>query len=146
MAGEMIISIVTIILCAAAYVNAFTFPGGTSDGAPGAGVFPQALCAIIIALNVILIILEMMKKDKKQRGPMTEEHKDGLKRMVMMVAATAALVILWGMVHFIILCSLYLIVIGLILRQNMKTFIPGAIVSAVLVFFIFQNVLNVMLS
>ena len=77
---------------------------------------------------------------------MTEEHKDGLKRMVMMVAATAALVILWGMVHFIILCSLYLIVIGLILRQNMKTFIPGAIVSAVLVFFIFQNVLNVMLS
>ena len=56
MIGKLIISIVSILISAAAFINAFTFPEGTSDGVPGAGVFPQALCVIIILINMILIV------------------------------------------------------------------------------------------
>ena len=146
MTGEIIISMISILICAAAFVNAFTFPGGTSDGVPGAGVFPQALCVIIIGINLLLIVKAALKKEKPQKQPMTEAHKEGLKRMGMMVAATAVMIAAWGSVHFIIVCSVYLILIGFILKQNMKTFIPGAIVSSALVFFIFQEILNVMLN
>lgn len=77
---------------------------------------------------------------------MTEEQKEGLKRAGLFVAATIVMLILWGKLHFMILCSIYLIAIGLILKQKMKTFIPGAIVSSALIYFIFQQVLNVMLN
>ena len=45
-----------------------------------------------------------------------------------------------------VLCSLLLIGIGVVLKQNLKTFIPGAIVSSVIVYVVFQQLLNVMLS
>ena len=139
MIGEIIISLVGILISALAFINAFTFPGGTSDGVPGAGVFPQALCVI----NLILIVNALRKKTKME---MTEEQKEGLKRAGLLVAATIVMLILWGKLHFVILCSIYLIAIGLILKQKMKTFIPGAIVSSALIYFIFQQVLNVMLN
>lgn len=144
MTGEIIISITGIILCIAAFINAFSFPGGTSDGVPGAGVFPQALCIIIIVINLILIFRTW--KEKRPKEAMTEAHKEGLKRLGMLVAATAVMIALWGNIHFIILCSIYLIIVGLILKQNMKSFIPGAVLSSALVFFIFQQLLNVMLN
>lgn len=143
MIGEIIISLVGILISALAFINAFTFPGGTSDGVPGAGVFPQALCVIIIVINLILIVNALKKKTKME---MTEEQKEGLKRAGLLVAATIVMLILWGKLHFVILCSIYLIAIGLILKQKMKTFIPGAIVSSALIYFIFQQVLNVMLN
>lgn len=34
MIGEIIISLVGILISALAFINAFTFPGGTSDGVP----------------------------------------------------------------------------------------------------------------
>ena len=144
MIGKLIISIISILISIAAFVNAFTFPGGTSDGVPGAGVFPQALCAIIILINLILIVQTI--REKQPHVPMTEEHKEGLKRLTMLVAATAVMIVVWGHIHFVILCSVYLIAIGLILKQNMKTFVPGAIVGSAALFFIFQQLLNVMLN
>lgn len=144
MIGKLVISVISILISAAAFINAFTFPGGTSDGVPGAGVFPQALCVIIILINLILIVQTI--REKQPHVPMTEEHKEGMKRLGMLVAATAAMLVIWGHIHFIILCSIYLIVVGLILKQNMKTFVPGAIVSSAALFFIFQQLLNVMLN
>ncbi|MEY8337667.1 tripartite tricarboxylate transporter TctB family protein [Lachnospiraceae bacterium 62-35] len=144
MTGEIIISLISILISAAAFINAFSFPGGTSDGVPGAGVFPQALCVIIAVINLVLIFWEV--KEKKQKKPMTETEKDGLKRFGMLAAATAVFIAAWGMIHFVIICSVYLILVGLILKQNMKTFVPGAIVSSALIFFIFQQILNVMLN
>lgn len=143
MAGEMMISLISIVIAVLAFVNAFSFPGGTSDGVPGAGVFPQALCGIIIVINLLLIYFAW--KNKKPREPMTAEHKEGLKRMGLIVAATAAMIAVWGNIHFILLCSIYLILIGLILKQNMKAFVPGAVVSSALLYFIFRQLLNVMI-
>lgn len=144
MTGGIIVSILGIILSIAAFINAFSFPGGTSDGVPGAGVFPQALCSIIIVINLILIFWEW--KAKRPKEPMTEAHREGMKRLGMLIVVTAVMIAVWGSIHFIIICSVYLILVGLILRQSMKTFIPGAIVSSALVFFIFQQLLNVMLN
>lgn len=143
MTGGTVISIISIAISVAAFVNAFTFPGGTSDGVPGAGVFPQALCVIIIAINVILIIQNLRVKHPKTT--MSEEHKEGAKRLAMLVVATIVMLVLWGRIHFVILCSLYLISIGWILKQRMTPFIPGAVIGASFIYFIFQRLLNVML-
>ena len=145
MNGAIIISICSILISLGAFINAFSFPGGTNDGVPGAGAFPQAVCVVIILINIILIVREL--KAGRNTEPMSPERKTGLVRFGLMVAATAAFLLLWNTpVHFIILCSLYLIAVGAIMKQNLKLFIPGAIVSSFLIFFIFQRVLNVMLS
>lgn len=144
MVGEIVISLAAVIICAAAFINALSFPGGTSDGVPGAGVFPQALCAIIILINLILIF--RAARDKKKTEPETEEQKIGFRRLALIALCTAGFIVLWGSLHFVIICSVYLILVGLILKQNMKTFAPGAVVSSILVFYIFQEFLNVMLN
>jgi hypothetical protein len=144
MTGEISILLLGILISALAFINAFTFPGDTSDGVPGAGAFPQAICAIIIFINIILLINALRKKKKKVE--ISEEHKEGLIRIGFIAAATIVMLILWGKLHFIILCSIYMIVIGIILKQKMKTFIPGAIISSALIWFIFQRILNVMLN
>jgi hypothetical protein len=143
MIGEIIISLLSIIISALAFINAFTFPGGTSDGVPGAGVFPQALCVIIILINLALFVKALRKKTRVE---MTEEQKEGLIRAGLLVVVTVVMLVLWGKFHFVILCSMYLTSIGIILKQKMKTFIPGAIISSVLIWFVFQEVLNVMLN
>lgn len=144
MTGGIVVSSIAILISAAAFINAFTFPGGTADGVPGAGVFPQALCAVIALINLILIIQEIRNRSQEKR-PETEAHKEGLKRMVLLIVATIAFIAIWRYIHFAVLCSLYIVAVGFILKQKMKFFIPGAVVSAVLVFFIFHNLLNVML-
>lgn len=143
MNGGIIVSAVSIVLAAAAFINAYTFPGGTSDGVPGAGVFPQAICTLIILINVILIIGSLRKR--KDSAPISEEHREGRKRLGLFVGLTAVLLLVWGHIHFCILCAVYLTGIGWILKQKMKIFIPGSVVSAVLLYVIFHQLLNVML-
>ena len=77
---------------------------------------------------------------------MSKEEKGRLVKIAIIVILTALFLILWGKVHFVVLCSLLLIGIGVVLKQNLKTFIPGAIVSSVIVYVVFQQLLNVMLS
>lgn len=146
MIGEITISLIGMLISAGAFVNAFSFPHGTSDGVPGAGVFPQALCVVIFMLNLIVIINAV--KNRKGTGTikMTEEQKDKMMKIGMIVVAAALFLILWGKVHFVILCSLFLIAFGVILKQNMKFYIPGAIVSSAVVYVVFQQLLNVMLN
>lgn len=67
MSGEIIISLIGMLISAGAFVNAFSFPGGTADGVPGAGVFPQALCVVIFVLNVA-VIAKALKNRAKKRG------------------------------------------------------------------------------
>ena len=144
MSGEIIISLIGMLISAGAVVNAFSFPGGTADGVPGAGVFPQALCVVIFVLNVAVIAKALKNRAKKEE--LSKEEKGRLVKIAIIVILTALFLILWGKVHFVVLCSLLLIGIGVVLKQNLKTFIPGAIVSSVIVYVVFQQLLNVMLS
>ena len=143
MSGSIVISFFAILISAASFINAFSFPGGTSDGVPGAGVFPQAVCVIIALINIFLIMDELRKKHHE---PMRQERKEGLIRMLALAAVTLVFLILWHYIHFAVAASLFMTAVGFILKQNPKTFIPGSIAGSVLVYFIFQHILNVMLN
>ncbi len=117
---------------------------GLRTESPGQEFFPQALCVVIFVLNVAVIAKALKNRAKKEE--LSKEEKGRLVKIAIIVILTALFLILWGKVHFVVLCSLLLIGIGVVLKQNLKTFIPGAIVSSVIVYVVFQQLLNVMLS
>lgn len=144
MSGSTVISFFAILISGAAFINAFSFPGGTSDGVPGAGVFPQAVCVIIALINAFLIIDGLRKRHDPE--PMSRERREGLVRMLALAAVTVVFLALWQFIHFAVAASLYMTAVGFILKQNLKTFIPGSIAGSILVYIIFQHILNVMLN
>ncbi|MDD3361179.1 MAG: tripartite tricarboxylate transporter TctB family protein [Hespellia sp.] len=148
MIGEIVISGIAMIISALAFVNSFSFPGGTSDGVPGAGFFPQVLCVVIFVLNILVIIkaIQKLRKTENQRKPFTNEQKQGLIKIAIVIVATIVMIVLWGTIHFVVICAVYLCIIGVVLRLDLKKYIPGAVVASIAIYFIFQNLLNVMLN
>jgi len=146
MTGEIVISVSLMLLTAGAFVISLSFPSGTSDGVPGAGFFPQILCSVIFILNVLNIIQAIKKRKAKPEEAFTTDQITKLKQILVITLATVAMIFLWGSMHFIILCSFYLIIFNIVLKQSPKYYLPGSLATAIIIYIVFEKILNVMLN
>jgi Tripartite tricarboxylate transporter TctB family. len=142
--GEITLSIGLIFMAVYAIVTSLHFPAGTTDGVPGAGYFPIIVSCFIIILSVIVIIMSFIKTEIKEN--IEQKSKPNIKGTLGTILATLLFLILWNKLHFIANSSIYIIILGILYGKKLKFIIPLSIVSSIIVYLIFSNVLNVMLT
>jgi hypothetical protein len=66
--------------------------------------------------------------------------------MAITIALTAIYILLFGKMHFIILTSVYIGILALLFGIKWQKAIPSAVVSATVVYLVFNRLLNVLLN
>lgn len=139
--GEITLSICFILMSIYAIVTASHFPTGSS-GVPGPGYFPIIVSSLMIILSLVVIITSIINNKSNDKS----HNEFNIKSTVITVITTILFLILWNRIHFIADCSLYIIILGILYGKKLKFLIPISIVSSSIVYLIFSNVLNVMLT
>ena len=152
--AEIIFGAAVFLICLATLFYSRNFPQMLSGpGSTGAEWFPDMICIALMICCAVLICQAIMRLKKLKAAGEKEApvfnfkgNKYGTICLLITVAATIVFVLLIGKIHFIIIASAYMIGLGLLYGISWKKIIPISIVSAAVLFFVFHNVLNIMLN
>ena len=144
--SEIVISIITALIAAGAFVISMGFPGGSSDGVPGAGFFPQVLCVVIVLLCALIVWNNIRKKGATKPLALGQDEKRNLLQVGKVFGSALLFVILWGHVLFIANCFIFLLLLGLIFKRKLKVYIPSVLFASFFLYWVFDKILQVLLD
>jgi putative tricarboxylic transport membrane protein len=135
---------VCIVIALVFMIPAFSFPGGTVDGAPGPGYFPIIVCTIIIILGVILGVSYTRKKEKYFQTNETE--RSNLPVLLVTGGAVVIYTVAFMFIPFIPLTVVFLVFINWLYKRKWVFNIIFSMVFTLILFFVFSKFLHVMLK
>lgn len=124
-------------------VPAFSFPGGTTDGSPGPGYFPILVCAVILILSAILFIQYM--RDKKKYFQQNDTQKKNLPKLLITAGAVILYTILFMFLPFIPLTLVFLVFLNWLFGRTWRFNILFSVLFTGAIYYVFSNLLHVML-
>lgn len=141
--AEILIGIVIIAISLAAIINAQSFPKPLTSEVPGSAFFPT-----VIAVALIVACLALIYKGIREKNSYFsfKSDKKGYVVMAITIALTAIYILLFGKMHFIILTSVYIGILALLFGVKWHKAIPSAVISATVVYLVFNRLLNVLLN
>lgn len=124
-------------------IPAFSFPGGTTDGAPGPGYFPILVCSVILLLSTILFIQYL--RDHKKYFQQNETQKKNLPKLLIAIGAIILYTILFMFIPFIPLTLVFMVFLNWLFGRTWRFNIIFSVVFTGVIYFVFNNLLHVML-
>lgn len=117
---------------------------GEEMGNSGAEYFPKMIATGIIFLSAIYLIKAL--KDGKKINYFKCENSVNRSAFFKVIGVFTVFTIAWPYVPFIVLSSIYLIVLGVIFKANLIKSIIFSISTSVIIYLVFSRVFHVMLN
>ena len=129
------------------YISNKTLKSASAMGDPGPKIFPNAVCAAIIILSVIIMLQSVSKPLTPFKGALsTPERRQGCRRMLLVLAALALFLILWRYVPFLAAGMVFMFLLCMIFKERLLfSIIYSAAVTGVL-YIVFTILLKVNLN
>ncbi|AYO29642.1 tripartite tricarboxylate transporter TctB family protein [Biomaibacter acetigenes] len=142
--GDVVLGVFTAILSIFWITQSLKFPGGTADGVPGAGYFPILVASLLLVLSIILIYQGF--KNKNVYFDIKHWSNDTKKMLVMTIVVIAVFFALWYFTTYIIACLVLTFGLGYAYKLSIKNNIILSILFSFGTYYVFNNLLQVMLK
>lgn len=139
--ADVVFSIVSIGIAIWYYVESLNFPPGIGN-VPGPAFYPHLLFYVWIILAVLLFISGI--KNKKVYFAYSLNNNK-VKRALFAIGLTLLYLLLWGKGTFILNTTIYLGMIMFIMGENILKIIVSSLIISLFVYYVFNNLFNVLL-
>lgn len=130
---------ILLLILSAFFINESLKLRGQEALSLSPALFPLIITSFLFVLSIILIIRSFNEADE-------EKKNSNIKPLFLIIAVSFLYLFLLPKVHFIVSSVLYLLSFLIILgERRWKIIVPISIITPILVYFIFGNLLNVLL-
>lgn len=147
--NKNLIEAIVLILISSFFIRESWKLRGAETLALSPALFPLIITVSLLVFSIILTVQAIRIKkteDKTIDGNIIHGEESDIKSVVLFIGISFIYLLILSRVHFILSSILYLLSILLILgERRWKVFLPLAIITPVLIFFIFTNLLDVLL-
>ncbi len=146
--GNTVVGILfAIAACITLVVTNTSISSNSSLGDPGPTFFPTLVCVAVLILAIVIIIQSLRHVEKPFTGTLSDEdHRQGLIRMLLILADLGLFLVLWTQIPFLIAAIVFVFLQCVIFREKpLFTVIYSLAVPGVL-YFAFTYLLKVNLN
>lgn len=141
---------IILILISSFFISESLKLRGMEEVSLSPSLFPLIITGFLLIFSIILTIRAIRVKDIYEDLNISTKKMDreanNIRPVLLVIVASFIYLLILSRVHFIISSILYLLSLLLILgEKRWKVFLPIAIITPVLIFFIFTNLLDVLL-
>lgn len=129
-------------------VGAFFYKGSIAIGkdswSAGAEYFPKMISSGIMILSLIYLVKSFRKKEVINYFKC--ENRENKLAFFKVIGIVIIFLILWPYVPFMLLSSVYLIILGFVFKAKFKNSLIFSISASVIIYMVFSKIFHVMLS